>query len=194
MLKILVVIGSIRQNRFGDKPAHWIFNILKQHEDIDAELVDLKDLNLPMFDEPVSPSMNQGNYAHPEAAAWAKRVGEADGFIFVTPEYNHGYSSALKNAIDYVYSQWNNKPVAFVSYGGAAGGTRAVQQLRQVAVELQMVPTRNGVHFVNYWTNLNDKGDLKDEVYQAFEHAGQALVDQLLWWAKNLKSMRESAK
>ena len=188
MLKIQVIIGSVRENRFGDKPAKWIFEKLKQNTEVEAELVDLKEWNLPMFAEGVSPSMNKGQYSLELASKWAEKIGEADGYILVSPEYNHGYSSALKNAIDYVYSQWNNKPVGFVSYGGNAGGARGVEQLREVVVELQMVPIRNGVHIVNYWSQLDEKGNLKTESY---EQAGQGLIDQLIWWAKLLKSSRK---
>lgn len=191
MLKIFVILGSVRQNRFGEQPAQWVMDELKKYHEIEAELIDLKTLSLPMFDEPVSPSMNQGKYAHQEAVAWAKKVAEADGFIIVTPEYNHGYPSGLKNAIDYVYAEWNNKPVAFVSYGGISGGTRAVQQLRQVAVELQMTPIRAGVHMPMYWSNLDEKGKMKPELYQS---QVDTMIPQLIWWANALKAARESSK
>src|SRR5579859_7915590 len=140
MVKIQVIIGSTRKGRFSEKPAHWIFDELKKRQDVDAELIDLRDWPLPFFDESISPSQNKGTYENALAAKWAKKIEEADGFIIVTPEYNHGYSAVLKNALDYVYKEWNKKPVGFVSYGGISGGTRAVQQLRQVAIELQMVP------------------------------------------------------
>jgi NAD(P)H-dependent FMN reductase len=191
MLNILVILGSIRQQRFGEQPARWVIEELKKYPDIKATLVDVRELGLPLFDEPVSPSMNKGNYLHPEAVEWAKKVGEADGFIIVTPEYNHGYPSGLKNAIDYVYHEWNNKPVAFVSYGGISGGTRAVQQLRQVVVELQMAPIRQGVHMPAYWSNLDEKGQMKPSLYQS---QLDAMVPQLVWWANALKTARETTK
>lgn len=191
MIKILVILGSIRQNRFGEQPAQWVMEELKKYSEIDAELVDVKELNLPLFDEPVSPSQNGGKYVHPEAVAWAKKVASADGFIIVTPEYNHGYPSGLKNAIDYVYYEWNNKPVAFVSYGGIAGGTRAVQQLRQVAVELQMAPIRAGVHMPLYWANLTQEGKMKPELYQS---QIDIMIPQLIWWVNALKTARETSK
>src|SRR5665213_2869794 len=155
MIKIQIIMGSTRQGRFVEQPAKWIFEKAKMQEGIEVELIDLRDWPLPFFDEAVSPSMNKGNYTNELAAKWAKKVGEADGYIIVTPEYNHGYPGVLKNAIDYVYGEWNNKPVGFVSYGGVAGGTRSVQQLRQVAIELQMVPIRNGIHIPMYWTQLD---------------------------------------
>ena len=161
MVKIQVIIGSTRQGRFGDKPAKWIFGKLKEKEGVSAELIDLRDWPLPFFDEPVSPGMmemQKADYVSELGKRWAKKVGEADGYLIVTPEYNHGYSAVLKNALDYVYKEWNKKPVAFMSYGGISGGTRAVQQLRQVVIELQMVPIRAGVHVPLYWTKLDEKG------------------------------------
>lgn len=184
-------MGSTRQGRFVDQPAKWIFEKLKKKEDVDAELIDLRDWPLPFFDEPVSPSMMRmmkKDYVSELGKKWAKKIGEADGYIIVTPEYNHGYTAVLKNAIDYVYNEWNNKPVAFVSYGGTGGGTRSVQQLRQVAIELQMVPIRNGVHFPMYWTKLDDKGNLQTDSYN---DNAEGLLNQLLSWARNLKNMRE---
>ena len=188
MINIQVIIGSTRQQRFGDKPAKWIFEEAKKQEGVRAELIDLRDWPLPFFDEPVSPSMNKGVYVNDLATKWAKKVGEADGYIIVTPEYNHGYSAVLKNALDYVYNEWNRKPVGFVSYGGIAGGTRAVQQLRQVAIELQMIPIRVGVHVPLYWTQLDENGNLNIE---SLKENAQAMFDQLLWWAKLLKTARK---
>jgi NAD(P)H-dependent FMN reductase len=190
-MKIQVIIGSTRQGRFGDKPAKWIFGELKKHTEVEGELLDLRDWPLPFFDEPISPSMNKGTYANELAAKWARKIGEADGYIFVTPEYNHGYSAVLKNALDYVYNEWNNKPVAFVSYGGVSGGTRAVQQLRQVAVELQMVPIRAGVHFSMYWSNLDEKGNLKTDT---LAQSAAAMITKLIWFASLLKKGREEGK
>lgn len=186
MLKIQVILGSTREGRFGDKPAKWIFEELKKQEGIEAEFIDLRDWPLPFFDEPISPSYNKGNYKNPLAKKWAEKVGQADGYIMVTPEYNHGYSAVLKNALDYVYYEWNKKPVAFVSYGGISGGTRAVQQLRQVAIELQMVPIRAGVHLTLYWENLDEKGNIKT----APTENAKALFEELMWWAKALKTAR----
>lgn len=186
MVKIFVVIGSTREGRFGDKPAHMVFEELKKVKNIDAELIDLRDWPLPLFDEPVSPAFNKGVYKNELARKWADKISEADGYIVVTPEYNHGYSAVLKNAMDYVYKEWNNKAIAFVSYGGSAGGSRAVEQLRLVAVELQMAPIRAGVHIPLYWNQLDENGHLKKEVI----HGLDVLFDQLLWWTKALKTAR----
>jgi NAD(P)H-dependent FMN reductase len=143
-LKIQVILGSTRQSRFGDKPAHYILDELSKRPDVQAELVDLRDWPLPFFDHPVSPI--RAKITEPAIVPrWAAKVGEADGFVMVTPEYNHGYSAVLKNALDWVYSEWTKKPVGFVGYG-SQGGARAIEQLRQVVIELDMVPVREAVH------------------------------------------------
>lgn len=144
-LKIHVIIGSTRQNRFSEKPAQYIFDELKKNEDVEAELIDLRDWPLPFFDEAQSPSASKGNYTNELGKKWAAKVGEANAFIIVTPEYNHGYPAVLKNAIDWVFYEWQNKPVGFVSYG-TVSGARAVEQLRQVVIELSMHPIRNAIH------------------------------------------------
>jgi len=187
-------MGSTRQGRFVEQPAQWIHEKLQKKDDVEAELIDLRDWKLPFFDEPVSPGtmeMLKADYVNPLGKKWAKKIGEADGYVMVVPEYNHGYPGVLKNAIDYVYKEWNNKPVAFVSYGGIAGGTRSVQQLRQVVIELQMVPIRNGVHVPLYWTLLDKNGKLDMDKHA---HGADGLIDQLLSWAKNLKTMRKAKK
>jgi len=187
-------MGSTRQGRFVEQPANWIFELLKKKEDVEAELIDLRDWPLPFYDEPVSPSMMtmmKKDYVNSLAKKWAKKIGEADGYLIVTPEYNHGYPAVLKNAMDYVYNEWNNKPVGFMSYGGIAGGTRSVQQLRQVAIELQMVPIRNGVHIPLYWTQLDEKGKLNMDSHK---EGAENFLDQLISWTKALKITREAKK
>ncbi len=144
-LKIQIIIGSTRQNRFSEKPANYIFDELKKREGIEAELIDLRDWPLPFYDEPITPAGNKGNYANELGKKWANKIGEGDGYIMVTPEYNHGYAAVLKNALDWVFPEWNKKPVGFVSYGNA-GGSRAIEQLRQVVIELRMVPIFNAIH------------------------------------------------
>ncbi|HRN69896.1 MAG TPA: NAD(P)H-dependent oxidoreductase [Candidatus Woesebacteria bacterium] len=185
-LKIYVLLGSTRQNRFGEQPAQWIFEKAKKRKELDVEFIDLRDLNLPFFDEPVSPSYNEGKYTVPHAKEWAERIGKADGYIWVSPEYNHSYSAVLKNAIDYVYPEWNKKAVGLVSYG-TVGGARAVEHLRGVAAELQMVSMRQSVNIVAPWNLLDDKGQLKTE---SFDYQGDILLDQLIWWTNALKNAR----
>jgi NAD(P)H-dependent FMN reductase len=143
-LNIQVILGSTRQGRFGDKPAHYVLGELQKRADVRAELVDLRDWPLPFFDHPVSPM--RAKITEPAAVAkWTAKVGEADGYVMVTPEYNHGYPAVLKNALDWVYAEWTKKPVGFVGYG-STGGARAIEQLRQVVVELDMVPLREAIH------------------------------------------------
>src|SRR5690606_19438426 len=146
----------------------------------------LRDYPMPFFEEPMPPGMVPEGYPHDVVTRWREKVKEGDGFIFVTPEYNHGYSAVLKNALDYVYYDWSKKTVAFVSWGGA-GGVRAVEQLRLVAVEVGMAPTRNAVHIPNCWAMLDANGKLN---FESFEQSGTTLLDQRTWWARTLKEGR----
>src|SRR5258705_8968517 len=127
MIKIAIIVGSTRPGRNGEAVAKWVYEAAKNRSDAEFELVDIKDFNLPLLDEPVPPSL--GQYSMPHTKVWAAKIDGFDGYVFVTPEYNHGISGALKNAIDFLFAEWNNKAAGFVSYGGA-GGARAVEQLR----------------------------------------------------------------
>jgi len=185
---IQIILGSIRKGRQGEKVAKWIHEEAKKHDDFTVELIDLLDHPLPFFDEAVSPAYNQGNYTHPEGKAWATLVNKADGYIVVTPEYNHGYPAVLKNALDYAYTEWNKKPMAVVSYSvGPVGGARAVQELRTVAIELQMAPLRGGVHIGGVHEAFDEVGNPKDERYN---HAATSMFEHLMWWTKALKNAR----
>lgn len=194
MLKIKIILGSTRPSRFSDKPGAWIFEEAKKKDGVEAELLDLRDYPLPFYNEPTSPAaVKDGAYPNDIAKKWAAKIGEADGFIIVTPEYNHGTSGVLKNALDYIYAEWNDKPVGFVAYGGV-GGARAVEQLRGVVIELQMAPIRSAVHIPQHWNLLDEKGNLKDGALDPFKRAAGALLDQLAWWAAALKTAREQGK
>lgn len=184
MENIQIILGSTRKGRLGEKVAKWVFDKAKAREDFKSELVDLKDWPLPFFEESVSPAMVEGNYPLEIANNWSKKISEADGFVILTPEYNHGYPAVLKNALDYLYKEWVNKPVAFVSYGGPAGGARAVEQLRQVVIELQMAPIREAIHLTNVWEAFDDSGSLKNISYN---DRLDKVFDQLIWWTKTLK-------
>ena len=144
-LNIQIIIGSTRQSRFSEKPARYIFDELQKKENINAELVDLRDWPLPFFDEPMSPFRINGNYSNELAKKWSAKISEADAFIMVAPEYNHGYTAVLKNAIDWLGHEWKDKPVGFVSWG-SAGGARCIEQLRQVVIELKMHPIKSSIH------------------------------------------------
>jgi NAD(P)H-dependent FMN reductase len=188
--KIGIVIGSTRPHRFGEKPAGWIAGIARQRADLDFELIDLRDYPLPLFNEPGSPAW--GPIENEVAQRWAARLAGLDGFILVTPEYNHGTSAVLKNALDYAYKEFVRKPVAFVGYGGV-GAARAVEHLRLVAAELQMVSVRNAVHitatdFLGLWR--------QEKSFDDFPHLAEAatqMLNELAWWAKALKVARAEA-
>jgi NAD(P)H-dependent FMN reductase len=188
-LKIKVIVGSTRANRFSEKPARWIFDEASKRADLDVEILDLRDYPLPFFEEAMPPGMAKDAYTHPTVIQWRDKVREADGFIICTPEYNHGYPAVLKNALDYVYFAWSRKAVAFVSWGGG-GGTRCVEQLRLVAIELDMAPTRFAVHIANPWF-IKDIDELRTEPNQ---QGAAALLDHLTWWARALESARTAGK
>jgi NAD(P)H-dependent FMN reductase len=185
-LKIKVILGSTRPNRFGEQAAQWIFDKAKQRSGLDVELLDLRDFPMPFFEEPMPPGLAKDGYTHPVVTRWREKIREADGFIIASPEYNHGYPAVLKNALDYVYFAWNRKAVGFVSWGGLGGG-RCVEQLRGVAIELDMVPIRWAVHMVNFWSLLDDKGRINTAT---FEQSGDALIEHLTWWTRALKTAR----
>jgi NAD(P)H-dependent FMN reductase len=187
--KIGIIVGSTRANRFADKPTEWIAEIAKTHTDLDFEVVDLRDYPMPFFEEATSPAWAPSQ--NEVALRWQKKVDELDGYIFITAEYNRGPTAVLKNAIDYAYNEWNNKPAAFVGYGGV-GAARAVEQLRLHAVEMQMAPIRAGVHILmpDFVAVLQQGKKLEE-----FEHLNQsaaAMLQQLSWWAKALKAARKA--
>ena len=184
-LNIKVILASTREGRNGEKVARWFYGIAEQHEGINAELVDLLDWPLPFFNAAKGPS--SGTIA-PEAERWAELIDAADGFVIVTPEYNHGYPAQLKNALDHLYHQWVRKPVAFVSYGGGAGGTRAAEQLRTVAIELQMAPIRATVALPMFSTLFDENGQVKAE---SLNDSARTLLNDLVWWGNALKAARE---
>jgi NAD(P)H-dependent FMN reductase len=187
MVRIAIILGSTRPGRNGEAVAQWAYNLAKQRSDADCEFIDIKDFNLPLLDEATPPSM--GLYTKDHTKAWAAKVESFDGFVFVTPEYNHGTSGALKNAIDFLYAEWNNKAAAFVSYG-SAGGVRAVEHLRLVMAELQIADVRQQVmlHFATDFENFSTfKPRREQEQYLA------KMLDQLVAWSGALKQLRESA-
>ena len=186
--RIGIVIGSTREGRFGEKPAHWIHEIAKQRTDLAFELIDLRDHPLPFFNEPRSPAYGPVN--NEAARLWAGKLATLDGLIIVTPEYNHGPSAVLKNALDYAYKEFNRKPIGFVGYGGV-GAARAVEQLRLIAIELQMAPVAHAVHI----GMVESLGIMQQgKTFEDFPHLAQAanrLLDEMSWWAKVLKLARE---
>ena len=188
--KIALIIGSTRETRFADKPAAWMLAQAQKRDDMDVELVDLRDFDLPLFDEAASnlwmPSSDE------RAVKWQQKIGEFDGFIFVVAEYNRSITGALKNALDQAYNEWNRKPMSAIAYG-SVGGTRALEHLRTIAVELQMVPTRNAVHIgggdffaVHPLGSNNEIDTIADHLLPSVE----ATLDDIVWWANATKAAR----
>jgi NAD(P)H-dependent FMN reductase len=186
-VRIGVVIGSTRPNRAGEKVARWFHGLAAARPELDAALLDLRDVPLPLYDEPKPPVVAEQAYASEVARRWVATVAGLDGVVLVTPEYNHSFPAALKNALDWVYAGWVGKPMACVSYGGLGGGIRAVQQLRQVAVELQMVPLRDEVNISAVFRAFDDDGQPLDP---ALAVRAAVLLDQLEWWARALRDAR----
>jgi NAD(P)H-dependent FMN reductase len=188
MLKIAVIIGSTRPGRVGESVAKWVYELAKKRTDAEFELVDIKDFNLPLLDEPAPPSM--GQYSQPHTKKWAAKIDSFDGFVFVTPEYNHGICGALKNAIDFVFREWNNKAAGFVGYG-SVGGVRAVEQLRLVMAEVQVATVRNQVA-LSLFADFENFSKFKPSAHQ--EKSVNQMLDQLIPWSGALKPLRVTAK
>ncbi len=187
MVKIAIIVGSTRPGRKADAVARWVHTIAAKRNDAQYEVVDIDEFNLPLLDEPVPPSMNK--YSKPHTKAWAQRIAPFDGFVFVTPEYNHGTSGALKNALDYLYAEWNNKAAAFVAYG-SAGGTRAVEQLRLVMAELQIADVRAQVA-LSLFTDFENFSAFKPAAHH--EKAVGSMLDQLVAWSGAMRALRTRA-
>lgn len=187
--KIAVIISSVRDTRYADKPARWILDLARQRGDFDVELVDLKDYKLPLFNSPASDAWVPAT--DPEVIRWQKKIAEFDGYIFVVAEYNRSITGALKNAIDQAYTAWNRKAAAYVGYG-SVGGARAVEHLRTISVELQMVPVRSGVHIGGAeFVTTAMQGRPFEEILAGITPSAKDLLDQLTWWVNATKTARE---
>ncbi|MFD8982792.1 NADPH-dependent FMN reductase [Streptomyces sp. NPDC059564] len=183
-LKVGVLVGSVRTGRFADTVANWFVSEAGRRDDMEIHVIDLSE---PALVEELK--LNLDPLGTPgEAPALAARIGGLDAYVVVTPEYNHGYPASLKLAIDYVYGGWRAKPVGFVSYGGMAGGLRAVEQLRQVFAELHAVTVRDTVSFHNAWEKFDEQGRPHDD--DASSKAAAVLLDQLAWWGVTLREGR----
>lgn len=190
MLNVKVIVGSTREGRFSEKVLPWVSVELDKNENISYEILDLRDWKMPYFDYAMSPAnITDGQYPNEIATKFGKKIKEADAFLIIAPEYNHGYSAVLKNALDAVYAEWNKKAVGFVSYGSVGGG-RAVEQMRQVAIELQMAPIRNAVHIQAPWNLLDESGNLKEGALDDYSHSLIGTIEQLVWWGSALKEAR----
>jgi NAD(P)H-dependent FMN reductase len=185
MLKIGIIVGSTRPGRKAPAIADWVYSILKGREDAQFEIVDIADYNLPLLDEPVPPSLHQYSKAHTKT--WSAKIASLDAFIFVTPEYNHGTSAALKNAIDFLFHEWNDKAAGFVSYGGA-GGVRAVENLRLVMGELKVATVRAQV-LLSMFADFETFTTFKP--HEQHDKALHAVADEVIAWGGALKQLRE---
>jgi NAD(P)H-dependent FMN reductase len=185
MIGIAIILGSTRPGRIGEAVARWVYEMAKQRSDAEFELVDLLDYDLPLLDEPVPPSL--GQYSKPHTKTWAAKIASFDAYVFVTPEYNHGTSGALKNAIDYLFAEWNNKAAGFVGYG-SAGGVRAVEHLRLVMGELMVATVRAHVA-LSLFTDFENYSVFKPAPHH--ENSVNAMLDQVIAWGGALKRLRE---
>lgn len=187
MTRIAIIIGSTRPGRNGQAVAEWVYDIARQRSDADYELVDIADYHLPHLDEAAPPSL--GEYTQPHTLAWARTIDSFDGYVFVTPEYNHSTSGALKNAIDFLYAEWNNKAAGFVSYG-SAGGTRAVEHLRLVMAELQVADVRAQAA-LSLFTDFTAFTAFTPASHQA--DAVTVMLDQVVAWSGALAGLRTAS-
>jgi len=183
-LKILVILGSVREGRMAEPVGRWVAESAEGRADITCELVDLKDWNLPYF--PFAQAPAAGNYSDPLQISWAEKIASADGYILIAPEYNRSIPAVLKNALDFVFAEWARKPVAFVGYGGA-GGARSIEDLTCVARALSLAPLEASVHIMSVWSKVKDgrfEGEERDL------RALGKLLDELVWWGGALKAAR----
>jgi NAD(P)H-dependent FMN reductase len=187
MLRVAIILGSTRPGRNGEAVARWVYDTAKKprsDEKTEFEYVDIKDFNLPLLDEPIPPS--QGKYTKDHSKVWSEKIDSFDAYVFVTPEYNHGIPGALKNAIDFLYREWNNKAAGFVSYGGT-GGVRSVEHLRLVMAELQVADVRAQVT-LSLFTDFENFTNFKPAAYQ--EQYVNTMLDQVIAWGSALKALR----
>jgi len=184
MIKIAVIVGSTRPGRKAETVARWVLEIAKLRSDAAFDLVDIADFHLPLLDEPIPPS--QGKYANEHTKRWAACIAQYDGFVFVTPEYNHGTSGALKNALDFLYAEWNNKAAGFVGYG-SAGGARAIESLRLVMGELKIADVRSAV-MLSLFTDFE-----KMTTFKPAEHhtrSVESMFDEVVAWSRAMQTVR----
>ena len=181
-----IIVGSTRPGRVGPSVAAWITERAIEHGGFDVQVTDLAELNLPMLDEPNHPRLRQ--YTHQHTKDWSALVEGSDAFIFVTPEYNYGFNAALKNAIDYLFHEWHNKPAGIVSYGGIAAGTRATQMLKQVLTALKIMPVPEAVNIPFVAQHLDE--DKRFKSTELIDASATAMLDEVLRWAESLAPLR----
>jgi NAD(P)H-dependent FMN reductase len=184
MLRVAIIIGSTRPGRKAEAVARWVYDIAARRSDVWFEVVDIAAFELPLLDEPLPPMLNQ--YTKPHTKAWAAKIASFDAFVFVTPEYNHSTSGALKNAIDFLFAEWNDKAAGFVGYG-SAGGARAVEQLRLVMGEIKVADVRAQVA-LSLYSDFENFTTLKPGPRQ--DAAVNAMLDDLVAWGRALQPLR----
>jgi len=186
MYNLKIITASTRPGRKGPALANWIFDMAKKHTEFTVELLDLAEINLPFLDEPNHPRFQK--YTKEHTKKWSATIAAADAFIFVTPEYNFGYPATLKNALDFLYNEWTYKPVAFVSYGGIAGGTRSMQALKQVITAMKMVPIVEAVNIPFFTKYIDEQNKFNaDEIIQK---SAEGMLKELGRWTETLQQMR----
>lgn len=189
MLNLKIIIASTRPGRKAPAITDWFNNIALQHSEFNVEVLDLKEINLPFFDEPEHPRLRK--YQHQHTKDWSAKIDEADAFVIVTSEYNYGYPATIKNAIDYLSQEWHYKAMGFVSYGGVAAGTRAVQMLKPVITALGMMPITESVHIPMFTKFIDDNGKFNGD--EVLNNSANAMLNALYKWAVALKTMRTKA-
>lgn len=190
MLNIKVITGSTREGRFSEKAANWVAGVLENNENIKAEVVDLCDYDMPFFNEATLPAAKTEPYKNEEVARFTAKIAEGDAFVIIAPEYNHGYPAVLKNALDWVFGEWSNKPVAFVGYG-SVGGARSIEQLRLVAINLEMAPVNAAVNIAaeDYFPVLFG-GASEAELFAKYDDKVNDIAEKLVLWGTALKTVR----
>lgn len=190
MSQLIVIIGSTRPGRAGVSIADWFVERARRYGGFDVEVADLAEIQLPMFDEPHHPRLR--TYTKSHTRQWSERVDRSDAVVMVTPEYNYGYPATLKNAIDFLHQEWQDKPVGFVSYGGVAAGTRAVQQLKQVLTTLRMVPAVEAVSIPFHAQLIDADGRLRAN--EVMDKAADDMLGELLRLDRGLRPLREERR
>lgn len=186
MYKLKIITSTTRPGRKGSSIAVWVNEQAKANKDFDVEVLDLAEIGLPLMDEPAHPRLK--TYEHAHTRRWSAKIEEADAFIFVQAEYNHGFTAPLKNAIDYLHQEWAYKPLGFVSYGGVSGGIRSVQMMKEVAAGLKMVPLTEAVNITFFTKYFDDQDNFKGD--EALAKSAQVMLGELSRWTKALKPLR----
>ncbi len=186
MYNLKIIIASTRPGRKGPALANWIFELAKKHTEFSTELIDLAEVNLPFLDEPNHPRIQQ--YTKEHTKKWSAKIASADAFIFVMPEYNYGYPATLKNALDFLYNEWNYKPAGFVSYGGISAGTRSVQAIKQVVTTLKMVPVIEAVNVPFFTKYIDEQGNFNAD--ETLKKSAEIMLAELLNWTEAMQQMR----